>query len=242
MNLHELLLIIVMLLPGLSLMAINEKDLYKNILKDVAPPSLVLRFVNHVILSFPFALLGLFFYKRAGFEEAFSLTRMDLLSLVLSLLCAFSNIIVYYFYFKKNVAEDTYKEVEQTRQQLWIWTRCFYGGIVEEVIFRFGIMSFFVWIGNLLTFPYVLSIWIANFLASLLFALAHLPGIYQMKTPVTKIILFYSFTMNLLVGFICGWLYWQNGLAASIICHMLFHLVWYLFEKIAFKIPIKNEI
>ncbi|MDR7239085.1 CPBP family glutamic-type intramembrane protease [Neobacillus drentensis] len=241
MNLYELLLIIVLLLPGLLLMAINEKNLYTNIFTDVPLPSFGLRFINHVILSVPFALLGLFFYKRAGFEDAFSLTGMDSPTLVLSLLCAFVNVIAYYFYFKKNVAETTYKEVEETRQQMWIGTRCFYGGIVEEVIFRFGIMSFFVWIGNLLTSPSILSIWAANLLASLLFSLAHLPGIYQMKAPVTKTILFYSFTMNLLVGLICGWLYWQNGLAAAIICHMLFHLIWYLFEKFVFRFPIKNE-
>lgn len=52
-----------------------------------------------------------------------------------------------------------------------------------------------------------------------------------MKTPVTKTILFYSIGMNLVVSLVCGWFYWQHGLAAAIICHMLFHLVWYVFEK-----------
>ncbi|WP_141396951.1 CPBP family intramembrane metalloprotease [Ureibacillus xyleni] len=56
-----------------------------------------------------------------------------------------------------------------------------------------------------------------------------------MKNPVTKTILFYSSSMNLLVGLICGWLYWQNGLLAAIMCHMLFHLIWYMFERFEFK-------
>lgn len=238
MNLLELLFILGILLPGILLMAINEKELYMDILPNEAPPSLGLRLLNHVILAVPFAILGLFFYKRAGFEDALSLDGIDPFSFGLGLLCAFFNIVVYYWFFKRNVAEDTFKKVEKTRQQLGISTRCLYGGIVEEVVFRFGLMSFFSWVCNLLTPSSNLSIWTANILASILFALAHLPSVYQLKTPVTTTILLYSMGMNVVVGLICGWLYWQNGLIAAIMCHMLFHLVWYAAERIDYKLRV----
>jgi hypothetical protein len=34
-----------------------------------------------------------------------------------------------------------------------------------------------------------------------------------------------------MVGLLCGWLYWSEGFAAAILCHMLFHFVWFIFEK-----------
>ncbi|SEM77408.1 CAAX protease self-immunity [Mesobacillus persicus] len=230
MNISELLLTIVLLLPGVLMMAINEKKLYCDLIPDIETPSFGLRLLNHIILAFPFALIGLFFYKKVGFQ-VFSFEGVSVLSLILSLLCAFLHVVVYYFYFKKNVARETYKQVEKSRRQLGIWTRTFYGGIVEEMIFRFGLMTFIVWICNLFISNSVVSIWIGNIVASIAFALAHLPAVYQMKVRVTRPMLIYSTSMNLLVGLLCGWLYWKEGLAAAILCHMLFHLVWYVFEK-----------
>lgn len=56
-----------------------------------------------------------------------------------------------------------------------IFTRLFYGGIVEEVIFRFGLMSFFVRLGSLMLDHQLAAIWIGNLLAAIFFALIHLP-------------------------------------------------------------------
>ncbi|TYS18504.1 CPBP family intramembrane metalloprotease [Rossellomorea vietnamensis] len=224
-----------LMLPGILLMALNEKGLYKEAVPEIEPPPFYLRLVNHMILAFPFAALGLFFYKRAGFHSPVFIQGVDGLSLLLGLLCALFNVAVYYLFFKKKTTAEIFEKLEKTRQQVWISTRCLYGGIVEEVIFRFGLMSFFVWAGNFVTDQPLLSVWIANLLASILFALAHLPAVYQMKISVTKPILFYSVGMNMVVGLTCGWLYWDNDLTAAVLCHMLFHLVWYGFEKIGHK-------
>lgn len=236
MSFYELFLITIILLPGIFLMVLNEKDLYQDISQEI--PSFALRLVNHVILSFPFAILGLFFYKHGNFK-LFSL-KFDTFSILLSLLVAFINVAAYY-YLKKNGLREAFIEGDKTRKKLWNWTRCLYGGVVEEIIFRFGLMSFFVWVGNLLTAQSTVIFWIANVLASILFALAHLPGIYQRQKTVTKTMLFYINSINLLVGITCGWLYWQYGLLTAIMCHMVFHLVWYVFEKIDYQLNGKLE-
>ena len=217
-------------LPGIFLMVINEKKLIKDFLPDEKMPSFWSRFLSHLIMAVPFVILGIFFYSKAGFANL-SFTGINGTSLLLSLVCALIHVAYYYGYFVRNVDKATIDRVEHSRKQLGILTRLFYGGIVEEVIFRFGLMSFFVWLGNLVIDNQLFSLWSGNLLAAILFALVHLPSIYQMKVKVTKTILIYSNSMNIMVGLVCGWLYWSEGLAASILCHMLFHLVWYFFEK-----------
>ena len=36
--------------------------------------------------------------------------------------------------------------------------------------------------------------------------------------------------LNLWATLICGWLFWQYGLLAVMIAHMLYHLVWLPFD------------
>lgn len=210
-------------------MTINEKKLMQELMEKV--PSFWLRLVNHMILALPFGLLGLFFFELAGFE-VFSFEGINLFSITIGLACALIHVAVYYLYFKKNVSKETYIKAEKSRKQVGMLTRTLYGGVVEEIIFRFGLMTFFFWVLSLFISSDSLSFWIANLVASILFALAHLPGIYQMKVPITKPILIYTNGMNIMVGLFCGWLYWKEGLAAAIICHMFFHLIWFLFEKL----------
>jgi hypothetical protein len=41
--------------------------------------------------------------------------------------------------------------------------------------------------------------------------------------------------LNLWATLICGWLFWQYGLLAAIIAHMLYHLIWLPFDLHFFK-------
>lgn len=112
MSFYELFLITIILLPGILLMVFNEKDLYKDLSQEV--PSFALRLVNHVILSFPFAILGLFFYKHGDFN-LFSL-NIDKISILLSLLVALINVAAYY-YLKKNDLKEAFLEGDKTRKK-----------------------------------------------------------------------------------------------------------------------------
>jgi hypothetical protein len=37
-------------------------------------------------------------------------------------------------------------------------------------------------------------------------------------------------SLNLWASLIFGWLFWQYGLLAAMLAHMLFHLVWWPFD------------
>jgi membrane protease YdiL (CAAX protease family) len=75
------------------------------------------------------------------------------------------------------------------------------------------------------------SLRIRNLLAAVLFAFVHLPSFFQMKVTVSKLISIYLNRANIVVGLFYGWLYWSERFLAAILCHMLFHLLWYFFEK-----------
>jgi hypothetical protein len=107
-----------------------------------------------------------------------------------------------------------------------------YGGIVEELFFRLFLLSLFVWLlGFVLRTangqPSVVAFWVANLLAARLFALGHLPGTSAVA-PITSLLVTRSLLLNGLVGMVCGYLFWRQGLEAAMFGHMGFHLVWQL--------------
>ncbi|MBM7649111.1 hypothetical protein JOC78_002064 [Bacillus ectoiniformans] len=240
MNVTELLFISALAVIGISLMAKSEEKIYQDLFSAEKMPPIWLRMLNHLIIVIPLSLLGYFFYEKSGLSQPL-FTSIQVSSIVLSILCALLNAGYYYGYVMKKTDLHSIKRIEQSRDQVGILARIFYGGVVEEVMFRYGSMSFFVWLLYTLTANELISIWIGNLLAAILFALAHLPGMFQMKVKITKTLVIYSMGMNIIVGLFCGWLLWQDGLAAAILCHMLFHIVWYAFEKTSFGVIKKRE-
>ncbi|AFZ33092.1 Abortive infection protein [Gloeocapsa sp. PCC 7428] len=109
-------------------------------------------------------------------------------------------------------------------------TRILYGGITEELLLRWGMMTLFVWIGWRIfakgqgepsTFYFVAAIALSAFL----FGLGHLPLVFALGTQVTTLVIAYIIVGNSVFGLIAGYLYWHQGLEAAMIAHMLFHIV-----------------
>ena len=99
----------------------------------------------------------------------------------------------------------------------------FYGGIVEEILLRLLVMSFFVWLGRFVSRtaegkPTAAVIWIANILAAVLFGLGHLPTT-ALLVPLTPLVVTRAVVLNGLIGVAAGWLYWKRGLEAAMISH-----------------------
>jgi len=104
-----------------------------------------------------------------------------------------------------------------------LFLRALSAALTEEIFFRLGLMTLFVWI--LRTFvsksgsteP---SLSIGILLAALLFAAAHLPGHVTSETAtwnlVVGILLFNSFG-----GMLMGWLYSRHGLLSAVLAHFL---------------------
>jgi hypothetical protein len=104
--------------------------------------------------------------------------------------------------------------------------RCVSAGVTEEIVYRFGLMTFLVWaIGSglrSLTSPGA-ALWTGNLLAALLFGAAHLPGLPADAwiPPVIVPIV----TLNAVIGMVLGWLFMRHGLVSAILAHFVADVV-----------------
>lgn len=114
------------------------------------------------------------------------------------------------------------------------YTKLLYGGITEEILVRWGLMSFFTWGcykifqspgDKVKAYNYVIGI----FLSALLFGLGHLP-VAQMLTENPNIYLYlYIIGGNAIFGCVAGWLFYKRGLECAILAHMIAHLSMLIF-------------
>ncbi len=113
-----------------------------------------------------------------------------------------------------------------------------YGGITEELLLRWGLMSLFVWFGCLLAKrfsnqsapacqPSPVITWMAIVLAAILFGLGHLPALATSVTLTTLIIL-RTVLLNALGGLVFGWLFWRKNLESAMIAHAMTHVGFFI--------------
>ncbi|MBC8191192.1 MAG: CPBP family intramembrane metalloprotease [Candidatus Marinimicrobia bacterium] len=111
-----------------------------------------------------------------------------------------------------------------------LFVKLLYGGITEEILLRWGVMSFFVWVlwllfqkrnGNPKTTIVVLGILLSAFL----FAIGHIPAASLIAGESLSLAsIAYVITFNSLFGIVAGFLFWRYGLEAAIIAHFGAHL------------------
>ncbi len=108
-------------------------------------------------------------------------------------------------------------------------TKLLYGGITEEILTRWGLVSLFAWFGWRLTRrperPAEKVIWIAIVISALLFAVSHLPMLMLIVPNPQPWMLAGVLLGNAIPGILFGWLFWRVGIEAAILAHMLTHLI-----------------
>ncbi len=108
--------------------------------------------------------------------------------------------------------------------------RILYGGITEEILLRWGVMTVLVWAmwrvfqrgRNAPSRIYFLA---SVFVSALLFGIGHLPVASALAGGLTVPLVVYVITANSLFGIVAGFLYWKRGLEAAMLAHMSAHLV-----------------
>lgn len=108
-------------------------------------------------------------------------------------------------------------------------SKLLYGGIAEELLTRWGLMTLFVWVawkigGSAATVP-GWCYWTGVLLAALLFAAGHLPALYALVPSVSMPLLLAVLAANALPGVLFGVLYWKRGLEAAMLAHALAHAI-----------------
>jgi Type II CAAX prenyl endopeptidase Rce1-like len=106
-------------------------------------------------------------------------------------------------------------------------TAMLYGGITEEILMRWGLMSLLVWIAWKVlkqdtTLPSQGIYQGAIVLAALVFGLLHLPATAAI-VPLTPIVIIRAILLNGIAGIAFGWLFWQYSLETAMLSHISFH-------------------
>ena len=106
-----------------------------------------------------------------------------------------------------------------------------YGGLAEEVMTRWGLMSLVVWAVLRLRQPQaaahpqpsVAAAWTGIVVASVVFAAAHLPALAQ-EVALSGPVVARTVALNLLAGMAYGWLFWRRSLETAMLAHATTHI------------------
>lgn len=111
-----------------------------------------------------------------------------------------------------------------------------YGGIVEELLLRWGFMTLLVWLGWRLFqrgqgLPRPALVWTAIILAALLFGIGHLPALAAL-VALTPLLVARTVFLNALGGVLFGWLFWRRSLEVAMLAHASAHIGFFLIRMI----------
>lgn len=184
-----------------------------------------------IILSVGAAALGSLLHASSGFllfDPNVSLTR----TLLITAIGVSVHLLVYYAVFRPRLPSALATKGERVRLQMGLLARLLQGGIVEEVQFRWGLMSLIAALGKVLVpaQPRAAEL-LAIGLSATLFALFHLAGARQIdlaRGTTQKLLILVD---NAWGGIIFGWLFSKYGLAAAMVSHACFHVAWHPIER-----------
>lgn len=135
------------------------------------------------------------------------------------------------FLFKFSLPQE-YRELSE-KFELSIPAKILYGGITEELLIRFGLMTLVIWLIYKATKKLNSTVyWSGIILSSILFSVGHLPIILNIIQNPTLTVFLYIIITNLSAGVFFGWLYWKKGLESAFIAHSFAHLTIIIGEKI----------
>lgn len=198
---------------------------------------------QYLVIAAVFAAIGTALAPRVGLEAPFfaalaagefswaALQPQLLPALLVGGAGALVFVAAYYGFFRARLDAQTLHASERLRNELGMAARVLYGGVYEEVVARWGLMSLFVWLGALLVgAPTAVVVWTGIVIAGIIFGLLHLPNYVAAGSRLTASFVSYAIVLNLWASLVFGWLFWQYGLAAAMLAHMIFHIVWWPFD------------
>lgn len=153
-------------------------------------------------------------------------------TLLYTLVCFIIFCVLYYGLVRSILDEQSLVAMSKLRAALKIDGCILYGGIVEEVVARWGFMNLIAFFAFLFTKQMnAVLIAAAIVISGLMFAIGQIP-VYIAAGCVSTRRLVYSLTvLSLCQSLFFGVIFWQYGLVYSILAHVLFHLFWAGYER-----------
>lgn len=118
----------------------------------------------------------------------------------------------------------------QDRFAIPIVARVLYGGVTEELLLRWGLMTALVWLAwrvlQQRRGPVRAGfVWLGIAISALVFAAGHLPAASVLLGPMDVAVVAFVIGVNTAFGLLFGYLFWRHGLESAIIAHTLAHVV-----------------
>lgn len=248
-NFYLFLIIIGLCIPGICLMSNHTvKSISAKPDNKMSKQSLYIMIaVQTLVIVAISAAAGVYLGPKVGLTDPFleglshgqfigsNLYRQLSVGAVGGAVCSAAWLLSYYGYIRPRLDRQSVLVSERLRHQLGLSTRMMSGGIVEEVIFRWGLLTLVMWLLTLLSVSASAAFWIGIVASGTLFGLAHLPGYLEEGCKPSVMLIVTSIFGNLWVSLFCGYLFWQYGLVAAILVHILFHVIWYPWDQAAYK-------
>ena len=166
----------------------------------------------------------------AAGEQVLPALRPQLIPGVLGGVIGALAILVTHAVFKPLLTAETVERISRFGSLLPIPTRLLYGGLTEEVLIRWGLMTLLVWIvwrlfQKRLDKPTSVCFVVAILVSSILFGLGHIPIASVVLPQITLVVVLFVIIANSAFGVVAGYLYWKYGLESAMIAHVLCHVV-----------------
>ncbi len=139
---------------------------------------------------------------------------------------------VYLWWVRPNLDAPTREAWDRLRLGLGIGSRVLYGGVVEEILSRWGITTLLAYLLTLLLgAPTPAVIALAIVLGGIAFGLLHAPSYLAAGCRPSALFFTAMIGLNLWASLVFGGLYWQVGLLSAMLAHATFHLLWWPFDR-----------
>jgi hypothetical protein len=121
----------------------------------------------------------------------------------------------------------------QARLNAPLLARVLYGGVTEELLLRWGVMTALVWLAwrflqRRRGAPRASHVWLAIAISAFLFGAGHLPVASALVGALDVRVAAFVTGANAAFGLLFGYLFWRWGLESAMIAHALAHVVSYL--------------
>jgi membrane protease YdiL (CAAX protease family) len=177
---------------------------------------------------------------RSGSRGFFEKLKPQILPAVIAGLAGGVGIVAAWVTAKPFLTSEFISQAERFNTILPAAVRFLYGGVAEELLLRWGLMTLLVWAGSRIAgrvlgrkdddrgirhVPSPVVFIAAIIISAVVFGLGHLPIASLLNGGLTLLLVIYVVTANSLFGIIAGFLYWLRGLEAAMIAHMFAHVV-----------------
>ncbi len=131
------------------------------------------------------------------------------------------------------LSADVTARITKLGEFLPVPTRLLYGGVTEELLLRWGLMTLLVWLIWGVAWrvfqkrqdkPKTAYFIAAIFISAFIFGIGHLPIALMIVPQPTFALILFVITANSVFGLVAGFLFWKKGLESAIIAHMLCHI------------------